>query len=88
MIDIPSDNMNPVAVYKVKVSDIFGAEYIHMFDDIVRFIIIQVSMQLLLVTVDSSAYSLFSADFFILLMFVVAGVMAYWLIFRKLVVFY
>lgn len=76
------------SVYQIKVSDIFGTENVNMFDDIVRFVIIQISIQILLVTVDPTAYSLFSGDFFTLLLFVIAGVMTYWLIVRKLITFY
>lgn len=75
------------AIYTIKVSDHLGPEYISLFNDIARFLIIQISIQTLLVTIDPGAYSLFSADFFILLMFIVIGVMAYWLVFRKIISF-
>lgn len=74
-------------IYTIKVSDYLGPEYISLFNDIARFLIIQISIQTLLVTIDPGAYSLFSADFLILLMFIVIGVMAYWLVFRKIISF-
>ena len=73
------------SIYNVYVSE--NPEYVEMLNDIARFTIIQIAIQIMLVLMDSSRFSLFSLDFLILLIFVNIGVMMYWLVFRKLVVF-
>jgi hypothetical protein len=62
-------------------------EYVEMLNDVVRFSIIQVAIQVMLVLMDSTRFSLFSLDFLILLIFVNIGVLKYWLVFRKIVIF-
>jgi|LauGreStaDraftv2_3_1035109.scaffolds.fasta_scaffold384548_2 hypothetical protein len=62
-------------------------EYVEMLNDVVRFSIIQVAIQVMLVLMDSTRFSLFSLDFLILLIFVNIGVLTYWLVFRKIVIF-
>jgi hypothetical protein len=75
------------SIYNIKVSELVGAEYVGMFNDMARFMIIQISIQFLLMTIDPNAYSILSGDFIVLLMFIVVGVMCYWLLFRKIVSF-
>jgi len=72
------------SIYTVKIAD---PEYVGMANDIARFTIIQLSIQIMLVLLDSSRFSFFGIDFLLLLMFVIIGVMLYWLIFRKLISF-
>jgi len=72
------------SVYKVKIDD---PEYAGMVNDIARFTIIQFAIQIMLVLMDPTRFSIFSIDFFLLLTFVIIGVMAYWLVFRKLISF-
>ena len=74
------------SVYKIHISSIFGTEYIDMFNDLARFIVIQIGIQTMLYSMDSR-FSIFSSDFLILLMFISAGVLFYWLVFRKLIEF-
>lgn len=75
------------ALYNFNISDSLGKEYVDMFNDMSRFVIIQIAIQTLLMTVDPAAYSLFSADFLVLLLFIITGVLAYWLVFRKFISF-
>jgi len=76
------------SLYTVRITDRFkNPEYAGMLNDMFRFVTIQVAIQLMLVLMDPSRFSFFSADFVILLMFVIIGVMLYWLVIKKLVVF-
>lgn len=76
------------SLYEFDISKILGnTEYVHMFDDLVRFICIQLTVQLMLVMMDSKRYSLLAIDFILLIMYVIVGVMFYWLVFKKLVKF-
>lgn len=73
------------SVYILKIPG--GHEYVELINDIARFTIIQIAIQLMLVLMDSSRFSFFSLDFFMLLLFVNIGVLFYWLVFRKIVIF-
>jgi hypothetical protein len=75
------------SLFNVRVSSVFGPEHIGMFDDMARFIMIQFAIQIMLCTADPDRFKLFSADFLVLIMFVVIGVMFYWLVFKKIVGF-
>ena len=75
------------SLYQINITESFGPEYVELFNDISRFVIIQIAIQIMLVTVDPTAYSLFSGDFLILLLFVIIGVLTYWLVFRKIISF-
>lgn len=62
-------------------------EYTGMVNDMIRFATIQVAIQLMLVLMEPDKFSFFSIDFIMLLMFVLIGVMFYWLIIKKIVIF-
>lgn len=62
-------------------------EYAGMVNDMIRFATIQIAIQLMLVLMNPDKFSFFSIDFIILLMFVIIGVMFYWLIIKKVVIF-
>ncbi len=75
------------ALYYIDITKAVGSEYIGMFNDLARFIIIQISIQIMLCTLDPKQYNMFSSEFMILLLFVIIGVLIYWLVFKKLVAF-
>lgn len=76
------------SLYEIKVSEMFGGkEYVGMCEDLFRFLSIQVMIQLMLTLMDPQNYKLFSEDFLILMLFIVIGVLFYWLVFKKLVSF-
>jgi len=75
------------SIFTFNVSNHLGTEYIDMFNDMARFVVIQLAIQLMLVTLDPPKYSFFSLDFLLLVIFIVIGVMLYYLVFRKLVSF-
>ena len=75
------------SVYVVDITKHIGPEYIEMCNDIARFIIIQVAIQTMLYTMNPDRFHFFTADFFMLLMFIVIGVLLYWLVFKRIVSF-
>lgn len=81
------DEQHNSALYEINISEAIGSEYVGMCNDLARFIIIQFAIQLMLVTIDPARFSIFSADFMLLLLFIVIGVLLYWLVFKKIVSF-
>lgn len=75
------------SLYEVDISSHIGKEYIPMMEDLARFITIQICIQFMLYSTDPSNFSMFSADFLMLLLFIIVGVLFYWLIIKKLVSF-
>ena len=62
-------------------------EYKPLIDDIARMVIIQFTLQFLYFINGPGDNPFFSADFFLLLIYVVLGVCVYWLVFKKLILF-
>ena len=75
------------SVWNIDITSKIGPEYSEMFNDMLRFATIQVVIQIMLVLMDSKRFSFFSVDFLLLLLFVMIGVMFYWLVIKKLVIF-
>jgi hypothetical protein len=69
------------------VVDIPQKEYIGLVDDIARMVIIQASIQLLLYATSPEQNQFFSADFILLVIYIILGICLYWLVFKKLVSF-
>lgn len=69
------------------VVDVPQKEYLGLIDDIARMVIIQFSIQLLLYATSPEENQFFSADFILLLLYIILGVCLYWLVFKKLVSF-
>lgn len=69
------------------VIDVPQKEYIPLYEDVIRMLIIQFSIQMLLYATDPSQNQFFSAEFFLLSIYIVLGVALYWLVFKKLVTF-
>jgi hypothetical protein len=70
----------------VDVSGTIGKEYVPLAEDLTRTLVIQLLVQMLVAAVDDSA-SFFSAQFFIVLIYVLLGVSAYHLLVKRAVVF-
>ena len=71
------------SIYTLPVS----SEYVDVLNDVARFSIIQLVIQIMLVLMDPARFSIFSMDFLLLLVFVNIGVLLYWLVFRKIIAF-
>lgn len=75
------------AVFTIDISSKWGKEYVPMMEDVARFVAVQFIIQLLLYTMDGNSFPFFSPDFFLLLLFIVIGVMFYHLVLAKVVAF-
>lgn len=73
------------AVWRVDLSSVLGREYVPFVQDVIRMVCIQVSIQLLYHLGAPAGTPFFSSDFVMLIVYVVLGVMLYWLVLRKLV---
>jgi|TARA_B110000259_G_scaffold187948_1_gene244148 hypothetical protein len=68
----------------LEVSDFLGNEYIPLLNDLARMITLQVTIQIMLSMRDPIEYPFFSQHFFELLFYIVLGLMAYWLVVKKI----
>jgi hypothetical protein len=73
-------------MFKVGISKALGVEYVPLVDDIVRMVCIQATIQIMVFLAGGGSF--FTADFVMLVVYIVLGVMLYWLAIRKLVSFY
>lgn len=62
-------------------------DYIEFINDIARMVTIQVSIQFLFFINNPNAVDFFSADFILMLIYMILGICVYWLIIKKLVLF-
>jgi hypothetical protein len=62
-------------------------DYIEFINDIARMVTIQISIQFLFFINNPNAVDFFSADFILMLIYMVLGICVYWLIIKKLVLF-
>lgn len=74
------------AMYSVNVSEVIGPDYKPMFDDLLRMLCIQLTIQAMLYFGGSRGDDAFwSNDFVLLLIYIELGVLLYWLVVKKLV---
>lgn len=64
-----------------------NVEYVGLVEDILRMVTIQTTIQFLYFINSNGAIAFFSADFFLLVTYVILGVCVYWLVFKKLIAF-
>lgn len=75
------------ALFTYDVSSVLGKEYVDVIYDGTRLLIIQVVIQFLMYMTDNEKHQFFSSDFIVMCIYIVLGVMVYWLIFKKIVHF-
>lgn len=73
------------ALFSFSVSDAVGTEYVPMFNDMVRMAVIQLTIQMLLYFSGDAGERYFTREFLMLLMYIILGVLMYWLVVRKFV---
>lgn len=71
------------SVFRVGVQD----DYVHVIDDVIRLVMIQVIVQLMFYMNSPVDFPFFTPVFLAVLLYIIIGVSAYWLVFRKLVLF-
>jgi hypothetical protein len=69
------------AMFTVPLSKLVGPEYLPLANDLVRMICIQVTIQLM-IFLGSDGGAFFTAEFMLLLIYIVMGVLLYWLVVR------
>jgi len=87
-MDLNTNSSNiPETIFIIDVSNTLGKEYVGMFNDLMRFLMIQIGIQVMLCMADPNKFSIFTNEFTILLLFIIIGVLFYWLILRKIIHF-
>lgn len=86
---VPSAHGIPVqpddAMISLWPSRFIGPEYVPMLEDIARMVCIQITIQLMFYLNGAGAQQFFTPDFVMLVMYIVLGVMLYWLVFRRVI---
>lgn len=73
------------SLYTVNVSKHFGGDAASALNDVGRMLSIQITVQALLYFNDPNCDAFFSAEFVLMSMYVILGVLVYWLISRRVV---
>jgi hypothetical protein len=68
----------------LKLSDYVDKEYIPYFEDLIRMLIIQISIHVMMCS-NRDDMPLFSFEFLELFLYLIIGISLYWLLFKKLV---
>lgn len=74
-------------MYTIDISNLMGPEYLALFNDLFRMTVIQVQIQLMFYILDPQKRPFLKEEFWTLLVFMWIGILSYWLIFKKLVLF-
>ncbi len=72
-------------LYEINLSKHFGEENVVVFDDLLRMICIQFTIQLMFFIYNPVKHSLLDEKFFEILFYMLLGISVYWLIVRKLI---
>lgn len=78
---------SPASLYNVELNQSIGSEYAPMFEDIVRMLCIQFTIQVMLYFSGDTEQSFITREFILLIMYIELGVLLYWLVVRKLIRF-
>jgi hypothetical protein len=72
-------------LYQVNVSQYIDKEYIPFLEDLARMVTIQIVLQFMLFVQSPSSNPFFDIRFMQVLLYIILGVSAYWLVLKKLV---
>ena len=72
-------------MYVLNISNLMGSEYVLYIEDIMRMVTIQVIIQFMMYLQSPSSNKFFDANFIQIVLYVILGVTAYWLLVRKCV---
>ena len=73
------------SLYEFKITDYVSEEYLPYIEDIVRMVILQVTINFMYFSKDPLQSPFFSMEFMELILYVCMGVTVYWLIFKSLI---
>ena len=71
------------SVFRVGIQD----EYVHVVDDVVRLVLIQIIVQFMFYLNSPDDFPFFTPTFVAIILYIVLGVSFYWLVFRKVLLF-
>ena len=80
-----ASNFNTLVQFDL--SEYVDKEYLPMIDDIIRMMLLRISVNLMYYMKNPEENSFFRLEFLELLIYIVIGVSVYWLLFKKLVRF-
>jgi hypothetical protein len=72
-------------MFEFKLSDKFAPDYLLFFDDVVRMVILQITIQFMYYMKDPYTNSFFTLELLELVLYVVMGVSVFWLLFKKMI---
>jgi hypothetical protein len=75
------------SLFQVNISDTIGSEYIAMFNTLTQYIVIQLMIQIMLHITFPNCYSVFDADYVTLILFMIVGILFYFLVIKKIICF-
>jgi hypothetical protein len=75
------------SLYEFKITEYVNEEYLPFLEDLVRMLILQITLNFMYFAKDPSKYPFFSLEFFELVLYVCMGVTVYWLVFKSLISF-
>jgi hypothetical protein len=71
----------------LNVSEMFGEDAANALNDVLRMFFIQFTVQILLYFNDPNCSAFMTSEFILLSMYILMGVLVYWLIIRKIIQF-
>ncbi len=72
------------ALFTINISNVIGPEYVPFFTDVARMLCIHLTIQFMYY-IGSDNVAFFSSEFIVMILYVILGVMIFWLIVRKIV---
>jgi hypothetical protein len=83
--DQSTNSTAPPSFYLLNISHKLGPEYVSFCNDVLRMMVLQVTLQFMIYLSNPSANAFISAEFLLLLLYIIIGVAMYWLVVRRLV---
>lgn len=81
----PTRTCDEQSFFCIDATDAIGKDGVRALNDVLRMLSIQFTVQMLMYFNDPKCSTFFTADFVLLTLYVVMGVLVYWLILRRLV---
>ena len=78
---------NFITLVQLDLSEYIDREYIPMIEDMVRMVLLQLTVNFMYFIKNPEMNSFFKLEFLELLIYIVIGVAVYWLLFKKLIKF-
>jgi len=73
------------SLLEVNVTKMIEKEYVPYIEDVIRMVILQLTINFMYFSKDPTNNAFFTLEFFELVLYIIIGVSVYWLIFKKLI---